>query len=92
MKKILLCVLLFPLFAYGEAIEVNKPLLCFEPKEFIKAMSETKESPIFTEKNNMTNKTEVALFQDKDSGEWTLIEFTKDMICLLAVGKTGQKL
>lgn len=93
MKKILLlCVLLFPLFVYGESIQLDKPVLCFKPTEFFEAMKQTKEVPIFVEDNTMTNKTTITLFKYEKTGDWTLIEFNKEMICLLAIGKTGQKL
>lgn len=84
--------MMFPLFAFGEGTELQKPVICFKPTEFLEAFVKTKQQPIFIEKNLLTNKTNITLFQDNDTGEWTLVEFNKEMICLLAVGKTGQKL
>jgi len=92
MKRLLLLVMvLMPLICFGAKppTEANKSVRCFDTQEAFQDLEKhLKQNPTFISPNELTNyKSMIAFFESKETGEWTLIEFDKEYVCVLAMGR-----
>jgi hypothetical protein len=88
MKKLLFAFfIMVPMLAFGQLSK--KPVQCFSTENFLYTIdTEYKEKPIFFYRNAVTqNKTIIIMFQNKETGSWTLIEMIGEYSCVLATGK-----
>jgi len=72
--------------AYAQSFQSNKPIICDETKKIIKALTEAyNEKPIWTAKD-LLNDSRYSLFVNPKTGEWTLLQMTPEVSCILGVG------
>jgi len=78
--------LTFPLSSF--AVELYKPVQCFTVDNPFQVLEKDfGEKPIFISVNGMNGNTSIALLYNKITGTWTLIEYTKNDVCILGSGK-----
>lgn len=85
-KFIAFCVFLFPfsLYAQQSAIQVDKTLLCASTKDVFQSLAtDWNEKPIWG--SNLKD-SKVILTVNKKTGSWTIIQFNKNLACILEVG------
>jgi hypothetical protein len=83
------CIVLAAVLATASAaatFEMRKRIICDTPEEiFTRLNKEYGEQPEWTGHSDIQN-TDVVLTVNSELGTWTLVEFNKDMACVLAVG------
>lgn len=66
--------------------EAGKPVLCGPIKEFIGSLTQDfKEYPVFIGKDGK-EESRYSLFVNQETGTWTIIQFGREIACLLGVG------
>ena len=66
---------------------VSKPVHCFPLSIVVDMLSKDfGESVIFQGRNTLTG-ADVALAENPDTGSWTMIEYDKEVACILATGR-----
>ena len=87
MKKLLLAILFVPLLTFAAPKnQVSKPVKCFKLEYLQQELEKSKEVPIITSRNDMTNGSMVGVFYNEETGTWTIIEFDKNFSCILGYG------
>lgn len=91
MKKLLICALLTPMLAVASPATVNKPIVCDNVNTVMNALidGESKEVPVWsgTSKNST-----FGLLINQQTGTWTLVEFDKNIACVLGIGEKSRAL
>lgn len=68
----------------------TKPVLCGNLNEVITTLlKKYQEYPIFLGEDG-SNDSRYSLFVNKESGSWTIIQFTKNIACVLGMGNSGK--
>lgn len=91
MKKLLAGVLLLPILVLAqEPIILDKKVVCSKTRIIIDTLSkEFKESPIWI--GSGEDNIRYSLFIGP-GGDWTLIQFNKDIACVIGVGKDSKEI
>jgi len=93
MKKLLICALLIPFIvsASDNPIKVNKPVMCDDTKSVMDALvnGEFKEVPVWSGTGEQSN---FGLLINQQTGTWTLVEFNKEVTCVLGIGEKSRAL
>ncbi|NBP01945.1 MAG: hypothetical protein EBU90_17750 [Proteobacteria bacterium] len=93
MKKLLVIVMMtFANLSFAEAISKEKPVYCFDIKELYNQLqSKYGETLSFSYQNDIHGKgaTYIAMFTNKETGSWTLIEYSDSLGCVLGAGRNN---
>ncbi len=74
--------------ANAQSFQANKPIICDDMQKIIKSLAENyKEKPVWVAAGEGTK---FSLFVNKDTGSWTLLQFTTEVACILGVGQDSQ--
>jgi hypothetical protein len=88
MKK-LLSVMFLASSAYAEPVTINKPIVCDAAEIVFKTLSgeNYQERPIWlaTSTEKLVN---YSLWVNASSKTWTIVQFNKDIACILGVGES----
>ena len=73
----------------GDAIELQKPVLCSDLKTVIEFVTgpKFKEQPTWTGADDLGK---YILTQNDKTGTWTLIQYSEGIACILGTGERGQ--
>jgi hypothetical protein len=85
MKKLLLAFLFVPLISFAQ-VKAGKPVICFKPDYLKQQLEQSKEVPLVTSRNVMTEDSTMTVFYNEETGTWTIIEFGKNFGCVLGYG------
>ena len=101
LTKLALVLLLLPVLSFGQENSTNpdaiigngdgsfwtaKPTMCNTTEKAYNALSEFHESIIFQADNNTSPGMKIVLTENKETGTWTLMEVSKDFVCILGAG------
>jgi hypothetical protein len=88
MKKLILSLLFFPIFAAAEVVEVDKPVIC-TPVELMltEISSKYKESAVWIGRKQQS---QYVLAINTETTTWSLIEFNDRIACLIDAGVGSQ--
>lgn len=87
LKKALLGVLFLPALVVAQQqgpVRVEKPVICGPTEIVITEVVEFKELPIW---GSQLEDSKVALFANPETETWTMIQWNKDVACVIEVGK-----
>jgi hypothetical protein len=91
MRKIFASVLLLPVLALAQQgpVKVDKEVICDETAVVLKWAldNDFKEQPLWTGADRISR---YSLLANEKSGTWTLIQFNKDVACILGTGAGHQ--
>ena len=88
MRKLLLGVLLLPVFAQAQPVTVEKPVICDKPEVVIKSLQDRfKEQPLWL---GIDEKSRYALFVNEKTKDWTIIQFNDNIACVIGVGEKSK--
>jgi|694.fasta_scaffold02866_24 hypothetical protein len=88
MMRTVIVAFLFCLYsvANAEPFESRKPVLCDNVQTLIRSLIENyNEKPIWTAKNPIDD-TKFALFVNSKTKNWTLLQMTSEIACIIGVG------
>lgn len=91
MKKLVIAASLFCLISSiaGAQIETKKPVLCFPVNELLKEIKSVGEDPIWMG-SSTEGESVYALLVNKKTNDWTLIQFSDKLGCVIGVGKDSK--
>ena len=74
--------------ANAQTFQSEKPVVCdVNPEKVIKALIENyEENPVWVATGEGAKFT---LFVNKDTGSWTLLQFTSEWACIIGIGKNS---
>ena len=82
-----LCTMTYAEEAPIRFIDAKKPVKCARLIDALNVIQKTfQEVPIWNSKNDIGPSTSIAMFQNKKTGSWTLLEFDNESACILGVG------
>ena len=87
LKKALLGVLFLPALVIAQQqgpVTVEKPVICGATNVVINEVMEFKERPIW---GSQLADSKIALFANPETETWTMIQWNKDVACVIEVGK-----
>ena len=87
LKKALLGVLFLPALVVAQQqgpVRVEKPVICGPTEIVITEVVEFKELPIW---GSQLEDSKVALFANPETETWTMVQWNKDVACVIEVGK-----
>ena len=87
LKKALLGVLFLPALVVAQQqgpVRVDKPVICGPTEIVITEVVEFKELPIW---GSQLEDSKVALFANPETETWTMVQWNKDVACVIEVGK-----
>jgi hypothetical protein len=88
MKNLIVGFMLIPIFvlAIAQPIKLDKPVFCDKTQTVIKALTNenVKEQPIWI---GTDEDSRYSLFANEKEGTWTIIQFNKDVACILGTGE-----
>ena len=87
LKQALLGVLFLPALVIAQQqgpVTVEKPVICGPATAIIGAVMEFKELPIW---GSQLTDSQIALFANAKTETWTMIQWNKDVACVIEVGK-----
>jgi hypothetical protein len=94
MKKFLIILLLIPLLTVArstvdDAVLMDIRVVCDKKSVVFEVLMQgpTQEVPIWKGAESNTN---VVLFANRESGAWTMVQFDKNIACVLAAGDNSQ--
>lgn len=89
--KFLFSVLLFPSLVFAQGVVIEKPVVCINTKSMIEILSkgEFKEKPVWIGKDESSN---YSVFANEKTKTWTIIQFNKEIACVLGTGDSFQNL
>ena len=84
-------ILLAPLLASAESIQINKPVICDSALLVFQALVEQAgETPIWVGKGDGTDTSRTVLLANEKTKSWTIVQFDKNMACVLGSGVGSQ--
>ena len=94
MKYFLLLALAVAVWATAQTVTVQKPLTCAPTSEVVSTLigSDYKERPIWWGIEPGATTSRYSLFVNDETKTWTLIQFDKDIACVLGVGEASTEL
>ena len=84
-------ILLSPLLASAEPIQINKPVTCENTLLIFQALVEQAgEKPIWVGKGDGADTSKTVILANEKTKSWTIIQFDKNMACVLGSGVGSQ--
>ena len=84
-------ILLVPLLASAEPIQINKPVTCENTLLIFQALLEQAgEKPIWVGKGDGTDTSKTVILANEKTKSWTIVQFDKNMACVLGSGVGSQ--
>ena len=84
-------ILLAPLLASAEPIQINKPVTCENTLLIFQALVEQAgEKPIWVGKGDGTDTSRTVMLANEKTKSWTIVQFDKNMACVLGSGVGSQ--
>ena len=76
--------------ANAQSFQTTKPVICDKPQVILKALTEVyNEKPMWTAKDG-GNDSRYSLFVNEKTKDWTLVQMTPDIACILGVGEKSK--
>lgn len=86
-------ILLVPLLASAEPIQINKPVTCENTLLIFQALLEQAgEKPIWVGKGDGTDTSKTVILANEKTKSWTIVQFDKNMACVLGSGVGSQQI
>ena len=86
-------ILLAPLLASAESVQINKPLICDSTLLVFQALVEQAgETPIWVGKGDGKDTSRTVLLANEKTKSWTIVQFDKNMACVLGSGVGSQQI
>ena len=86
-------ILLVPLLASAEPIQINKPVTCENTLLIFQALLEQAgEKPIWVGKGDGTDTSRTVILANEKTKSWTIVQFDKNMACVLGSGVGSQQI
>lgn len=74
--------------AQSKAVEINKKVVCDDTKTLLDTLlNQYNESPVWAGTNE---KSKFSLLINQETGSWTMIQFDKDITCVLGIGEESR--
>jgi hypothetical protein len=84
-------ILLSPLLASAEPIQINKPVTCENTLLIFQALLEQAgEKPIWVGKGDGVDTSRTVILANEKTKSWTIVQFDKNMACVLGSGVSSQ--
>ena len=84
-------ILLAPLLASAEPIQINKPVTCENTLLIFQALVEQAgEKPIWVGKGDGKDTSRTVILANEKTKSWTIVQFDKNMACVLGSGVSSQ--
>jgi len=84
-------ILLAPLLASAEPIQINKPVTCENTLLIFQALVEQAgEKPIWVGKGDGADTSRTVILANEKTKSWTIVQFDKNMACVLGSGVGSQ--
>jgi hypothetical protein len=84
-------ILLAPLLASAETIQLNKPVTCDSALLVFQALVEQAgEKPIWVGKGDGADTSKTVILANEKTKSWTIVQFDKNMACVLGSGVGSQ--
>jgi hypothetical protein len=84
-------ILLAPLLASSQSIQINKPVTCDSTLLVFQALLEQAgEKPIWVGKGDGADTSKTVILANEKTKSWTIIQFDKNMACVLGSGVGSQ--
>jgi len=84
-------ILLSPLLASAEPIQINKPVTCENTLLIFQALVEQAgEKPIWVGKGDGVDTSRTVILANEKTKSWTIVQFDKNMACVLGSGVSSQ--
>ena len=92
MKKFIAFLLMVSVIAFAlaqsTAVEINKKVVCDDTKTLLDTLlNQYNESPVWAGTNE---KSKFSLLINQETGSWTMIQFDKDITCVLGIGEESR--
>lgn len=79
--------LLISFGAHAQGVRVEKPILCFETKKFLKEIKEKyQEEPMIIGKTTGVSGVATAFYINTANGSFTVVEMDEEATCIISVG------
>jgi len=86
-------ILLAPLLASAETIQLNKPVTCDSALLVFQALVEQAgEKPIWVGKGDGADTSKTVILANEKTKSWTIVQFDKNMACVLGSGVGSQQI
>jgi len=86
-------ILLVPLLASAQSIQINKPVTCDSTLLVFQALLEQAgEKPIWVGKGDGADTSTTVVLANEKTKSWTIIQFDKNMACVLGSGVSSQQI
>ena len=90
-RSFLILILLFPLLASAQSIQINKPVTCDSTLLVFQALLEQAgEKPVWVGKGEGNDTSKTVILANEKTKSWTIIQFDKNMACVLGSGVGNQ--
>jgi len=84
-------ILLSPLLASSQSIQINKPVTCDSTLLVFQALLEQAgEKPIWVGKGDGVDTSRTVILANEKTKSWTIVQFDKNMACVLGSGVSSQ--
>jgi len=84
-------ILLSPLLASSQSIQINKPVTCDSTLLVFQALLEQAgEKPIWVGKGDGADTSKTVILANEKTKSWTIVQFDKNMACVLGSGVSSQ--
>ena len=84
-------ILLSPLLASSQSIQINKPVTCDSTLLVFQALLEQAgEKPIWVGKGDGVDTSRTVILANEKTESWTIVQFDKNMACVLGSGVSSQ--
>ena len=86
MKNCLFSVLFFPAVALAQPVKIDKQVICDKTQTVIRALTNEnlQEQPFWI---GTDEDSRYSLFVNEKEGTWTIIQFNKEVACILGAGE-----
>ena len=92
-RSFLILILLFPLLASAQSIQINKPVTCDSTLLVFQALLEQAgEKPVWVGKGEGNDTSKTVILANEKTKSWTIVQFDKNMACVLGSGVGSQQI
>ena len=86
-------ILLVPLLALAEPVQINKPVTCEATLLVFQALSDQAgEKPIWLGRGDGSDTSSTTVFANEKTKSWTIVQFDKNMACIIGSGVSSRQL
>ena len=86
-------IMLVPLLASAEPTQTKKPVTCDSTIAVFQALSDQAgEKPIWLGRGNGSDTSSTTIFANEKTKTWTIVQFDKDMACILGSGVSSRQI